>query len=170
MISIINANHAQENLIKNNVNMALLFSSFYDSENNEKHSALDRQIISEQNDWSKHYNPIMDKWRYKLIDKKSNKYFRFTRIRKIGKYETFIDQFDGKYKYVPWPYKKRSLRKIYWFAVLLWRNKLDIANSVYESKITKEIWVIIRSVIVLLLAYLIWAVFGEEITSMITNN
>ena len=156
MTSTIDASLVLANPLKKNVNMALLDLSRYGSDSNDdKHSMLDRQLISEQKEWKKHYNPIRNKWRYKLIDKASNKYFRFTRIRKLGNYETYIDQFDGKYKYVPWPYKKRSIRKLYWFIVLLWRNKLDIANSVYESKITKEIWIIIRSVIVLLLAYLL---------------
>jgi len=146
--------------------MSLLTPFNFNSDRNEKHTAFDKQLLDEQKEWKKHYNPIKNIWRYKLIDKETKKYFRFTRIRKLGKYESFIDQFDIKYKYEAWPYKKRSIRKVYWFLILIWRNKLEISNNVFESKITKEIWIIIRSVLVLLLAYLLWAIFGDSILSL----
>ena len=132
----------------------------------EEHTALDKRLVDEQKKSSKHYNPVKKTWRYRLIDKSTGKYYRFTRIRQITRNTSFIDQFEGKYEYRPWPYAKYSLLKVWWFLIQMWRSRSHFFDSAVKSPFTRETWIIFRSVVVLLIAYVIWDLFKKDILKM----
>lgn len=152
--------------------MSLLSNFPYDlfPDRNSKHTEIDKQLISEQYEGSKNYNPLMEMWRYKLIDKKTNKFYKHIIVPRITQYTTLRDQFDGKYNFEKAPYRKYSPRKIYWLIAIIWGNKREIFNNIYKSNISKQVWIIVRTVIGLLIAYTIWGLFGDQIIEIVKRN
>ncbi|MHA7060243.1 hypothetical protein ACWGOQ_0023680 [Aquimarina sp. M1] len=79
-------------------------------------------------------------------------------LKKDNKYtiqDTDINKFDELYR----PIKKYNALKI--------NQKIPSIKRIIEksinSKISKEIWIIIRTVFCLLIAYTVWALFNEQI-------
>jgi len=152
-----------------------LYPNLFNSQN--EHTPLDLQIIREQESSSNlNYHPYKDYFRYKLIDKETGRFYRYIRIPELTSNTTLIDQFNGKYDYIPAPYRKYSPRKLIWklrvllimiaglFVVLS-----DSFRTFLKSKFSNQLWVIIRGVVILLIAYTIWGRYGDEIINFVKN-
>ena len=149
--------------------MALLTSSLsgYDYDKNKNHSDLDRQMLREQAPNARHLNPFSGYYRYKLIEKKTGKLYRIILVPKVTRYNSLDTRYAGAYDYEPYPYKTVSIRKVYWLLKTIWQNRLDIFRGIMSSPVSVQIWIVIRSVIVLLIAYTIWALFQDDILRVV---
>jgi len=127
---------------------------------------LDKRIMYEQNSLD-HYNPVSGYYRYKLIDKESKKLFKMIKVPKLTNSTYLTGNFAEKYDYVKWPYKKKSLLKMIWWIRLKLRNRKPIIPRIRNSFLYKQILFIMRGVLILIIAYVIWELFKEQIMSLI---
>lgn len=132
------------------------------------HSELDLQLIEYQKS-NKHFNPFTKRFRYKVYNRETGRLTEITTTPRLTSKTTLNPLKSANLKFTPYPFNNYSPRKLVWWGK---KNKIHFTNffcKLFKSKFWLAISHVLKGVTILLIAHIIWGMYGAQILKFLKS-